>query len=52
MTDERKKYLTFVKNSNFDVTDITMQEMLYWSKHNIYAYIEVIFTLRLKQLKK
>ena len=47
---ELEKYLTFIKE--LDVKNLTMQDMLYWSEHNIFSYINVIFTLALKKSKE
>lgn len=44
---ELEKYLTFTKDLN--VKNLTMQDMLYWSKHNIFSYINVIYTLAKKK---
>lgn len=52
MTLEREKYLSFVKYEDFDVKNVTMEEMLFWSKHNIFSHIEFIFTLVENQIKK
>lgn len=40
-------YLTSTKDLN--VKNLTMSQMLYWSKHNVYAYINVLYTLAMKK---
>ena len=44
---ELEKYLTFTKDLN--VKNLSMQDMLYWSKHNIFNHINVIYTLLKKK---
>ena len=45
-----KLELTFEKD--IDVTTLSYDEMLYYMKHNVFVYINVLFTLRLKQWEK
>jgi hypothetical protein len=50
MTADRRWFLTWTEQIN--PAELTMNEMIFWSDHNVHAFICSLIVIRTKKLKK